>query len=234
MRIYYDCLEMIKEVERDLAEMGINYQSYSVQDQIVKDNSDYITKELMGYGYKLFTRNGKFKRLEEMLEYKKDKNYIRWVREEAFERLDTAQNPGSAWIIRKEFWHQFIRNGKFSYTYSERWQEQLKYVVQELKEVPESRQIVMTMYDKNRDMMNWRSLDRVPCSLTYQFLIRNKKLHIIYSMRSCDFNKFFQADVYCTIRLLQYISNIIDIEIGSFIHFINSLHIFKKDIEGVF
>ncbi|MHA1302122.1 MAG: thymidylate synthase [Candidatus Heimdallarchaeaceae archaeon] len=234
MRIYNDALEMIKEVERDLAEMGIRYQSYSVQDKIVKDDPNYMTLELMGYAYKLIARNGIFMELGEMLEYKKDRKYIDWVNAEAFERLDAAQNPGTAWIHRKDFWLPFLKNGKFSYTYSERWQEQLRYIIPELGANPESRQVIITMYDRHQDMMNWRGLDRVPCSLTYQFLIRDKKLHCIYSMRSCDFVNFFQADVYCTIQLMNFIADKIDIEVGSFTHFLGSLHAFKKDLGGVF
>ena len=207
MRIYQDCLEMIKEVERDLAEMGIKYQSYSVQDQIVKDNPDYETLELMGYAYKVQAVDGQFDKLSEMLHYKKDKSFTGWVQAEIFERLDAAQNPGSAWLHRSDFWNQFLRNGKFAYSYAERWNEQLRYIIPELSANPESRQVIMTMYDRHQDMMNWRGLDRVPCSLTYQFLIREGKLHCIYSMRSCDFIKFFQSDIYCTIYLMDFIAD---------------------------
>ena len=235
MRIYQDALEMIKEVERDLAEMGIRYQSYSVQDKIVKDDPDYQTLELMGYAYKLTARDGVFEKLEEMLGYKKDEKFKAWIMYEIDDRLYSRNaNPGNAWKIREAFWKRFLRNGKFSYTYSERWQEQLQYIVSELRDNPASRQIIMTMYDRHQDMMNWRGLDRVPCSLTYQFLIRSGKLHVIYSMRSCDFVNFFQADVYCTIELLNHIALILEIEVGSFTHFLGSLHAFKKDLEGVF
>lgn len=234
MRIYQDALEMIKEVERDLAEMGIRYQSYSVQDKIVKDDPDYETLELMGYAYKLQAKNGEFEKLHEMLNYKKDKIFTDWVIAEIFERLDAAQNPGSAWLHRASFWKQFLRNGKFAYSYAERWNEQLRYVIPELAENPRTRQAIITMYDRHQDMMNWRGLDRVPCSLTYQFLIREGKLHCVYSMRSCDFIKFFQSDVFCTIYLMDFIADKIDIELGSFTHFLGSLHAFKKDLEGVF
>ena len=92
----------------------------------------------------------------------------------------------------------------------------------------------MTMYDRHQDMMNWRGLDRIPCSLTYQFLIREGKLHCIYSMRSCDFVKFFQSDVFCTAELTRYIASSLEIPVGSLTHFLGSLHAFKKDLEGVF
>src|SRR3546814_17811567 len=49
---------------------------------------------------------------------------------------------------------------------------------------------------------------RVPCTLGYQFLIREtpagKVLHIIYNMRSCDFMRHLADDIYMTIRLAQW------------------------------
>jgi thymidylate synthase len=233
MRHYYDCLEMIKEVERDLAEMGIEYQSYSVQDQIVENDENYKTKELTGYAYKLFSTDN----LGEMVLHQHDKEYLKWVIAESCERTappSNKHNPGFAWEKRKNFWKQYIRQGKFSYTYVERWNEQLQYILDELTRHPNTRQAIMTMYDRHQDMMNWGGLDRVPCSLTYQFLLRDNKLNLIYSMRSCDFINFFAADVYCSLALMEYIANTLGCGLGVFTHFIGSLHAFKKDMEGVF
>jgi len=236
MRIYQDALEMIKEVERDLFEMGIRYQSYSVQDKIVENDSDYETIELIGTGYKLVpNEEGVFSNMEKLLEYKKDKYFQRWVYAEAGERLcGRGSNPGDAWKLRSEIWEPFIRRGRFSYSYAERWREQLSYVTHELAMNPNSRQVIMTMYDRHQDMMNWGGLDRVPCSLSYHFLIRDGRLNLIYNQRSCDFVNFFQADVYITITLQSYVANILGVKTGLFVHNINSLHAFKKDLKGVF
>lgn len=46
---------------------------------------------------------------------------------------------------------------------------------------------------------------RVPCSLTYQFLLRDGRLHCSYSIRSCDFVRHFRDDVYMTMRLVQWV-----------------------------
>ena len=236
MRIYQNALEMIKEVERDLAEMGVRYQSYSVQDKIVKDDHDYETMELSGYAYKLVASEAGFDLLDSMLRYKKDEEFVTWAKAEADERLypPVGRNPGKAWRKRGEFWKPFMRNGYFSYTYVERWNEQIGYILKELCDRPTTRQAIMTMYDRHQDMMNWGGLDRVPCSLTYQFLIRGDALHCIYSMRSCDFVNFFQADVYCTAQLQYWLCEQLDLRIGTFTHFIGSLHAFRKDLEGVF
>lgn len=239
MRIYKDCLEMIKEIERDLAEMGIEYKSETVQDQKL-EGEDQITKELSPYAYTLVPQGVSFIKVDDFLQYKKEgpeyKNFHRWVELEALERINgcSIKNPGEAWKYYPELWNQFIRNGKFAYTYVERIQEQFDYVLHELNCKPNSRQVIITVYDRHQDLMNWGGLDRVPCSLTYHFLIRNDKLQMIYSQRSCDFFKFFQADVYFALFLQKSIAEILDKKLGSFTHFINSLHVFKKDVSEVF
>ena len=230
MRIYNDALEMVKEVERDLFEMGIRYQTETVQDQHVKDDPGFQTIELFGYTYTL----KKFDKLLEMNVHM-DAHHV-WINSENFERLIEPpfpnMNPGHAWKKYPALWEKFLRDGKFSYSYTERWNEQLSYVINELKLRPNSRQVIMTMYDRHQDMMNWGGRDRVPCSLTYQFLIRDGKLNLLYSQRSCDFITFFAADVYLTIQLLLYVAEWVDVEPGFFIHFIGSLHAFAKDLEG--
>ena len=140
-------------------------------------------------------------------------------------------NPGVAWMKNKPLWGPFLRDGKFSYSYAERWQEQIPYIINELQLRPHSRQAIMTMYDRHQDMMNWGGRDRVPCSLTYQFMIRNSKLHLIYNQRSCDFIKFFGADIFLTVQLMHHVTNALDLEPGNFTHFLGSLHAFTGDLK---
>ena len=51
MRIYTNAQEMVEEVKRDLAEMGIVVRPATMQDKYVKGNPDYETKELQNYSY---------------------------------------------------------------------------------------------------------------------------------------------------------------------------------------
>jgi len=234
MRIYKDSFEAIREVERDLMEMGIVYQSTTCQDQDVSQDKGFLTKELSPYSYSVTKPVDK---LEEMLSYKKDQQYINWVKAESMERYHgvcTETNPGDAWKLLPELWSQFNHDGFFAYTYVERIQEQLKYVRAELKRNPASRQVMITMYDRHQDMMNWGGKARVPCSLNYNFLIRNNKLTLTYTQRSCDFYNFFHADVYCAIYMQEQVAKELGLEVGKFTHFIISLHAFKKDMKEVF
>jgi len=231
MRVYQSTIECAKELARELKEMGIEYQSDTVQDKYVGDDPDFRTLELMSYSYCIQQYND----LEELLAYMNMD--IDWVHAEIAERLDFSivnKNPGEAWKIRQDFWKPYIRNGCFSYAYPERWQAQIPYVIQELKERPNTRQAIISMYESNKDMMNWGGRDRVPCSLTYQFFIRGNKLHVIYSQRSCDYVLFYASDVYTTIKLMQYIADQVGVTPGWFYHNIGSLHTFHAHVKGEF
>jgi thymidylate synthase len=235
MRIYEDCYEMVREVERDLFEMGVTYESETVQDKKLEGKAR-DTMELFGYAYALKSDA----RVWDMVEYMKGN--VKWIKAEIDERTmgscvpdDVGPfnlNPGIAWQCMPDFWKQYLRDGRFSYTYAERLTWQIPYVLYELRHRPNSRHAVITMYDQHQDLMNWGGRDRVPCSMHYQFLIRNNKLHCIYSQRSCDFLKFFAADVAITLGLHRYIARGLNQTVGDFTHFLGSVHAFKTDLEA--
>lgn len=231
MRIFENALEAFMEIERDLYEMGTTYKSETVQDQKLEGQAQ-DTLELFGYGYTIKSQDKK----EEMLEYGKLNK--EWAFAELAERVggNYPPNPGQAWKLNGKFWGQFIRNGVFSYSYPERWQWQLPYIIHELREKPNTRQAYMTMYSAEKDMMNWGGRDRVPCSIGYQFLIRNNQLHLVYNQRSCDFVKFLGYDMFLTMGLQVHVASRLGIAPGNFTHFLGSLHAFRTDLEekGIF
>ena len=233
MRIFQNTGEMVREVERDLFEMGVRYQSKTVQDQDVGDDPKFRTIELSGYAYRLSNPDpGEIIQMADYFDY--DQDYQKWMIQEAAERLYGGPfplNPGAAWALREDFWGKFIRNGVFSYSYAERWQAQLPYIVRELTEKPNTRQAILTMYDRHEDMLNWGGFDRVPCSVSYQFILREGKLDVIYNQRSCDFMKFFLEDIFFTVKMADYVGTRIKSEPGDFVHFLGSLHAFQGDLE---
>ena len=243
MRFFYDALELLNEIERDLSSAGVVYQTATVQNKKVKTDPGFETKELVGYGYKLFpNREGNkrcFKNMEIFISENKPSDFVEWCYLELEERIfgngTVPLNPGKSWEFRKKFWEQYLEsNGMFAYTYSERWREQIPYVIAELKKNPNSRQAILTVYDRHQDMLNWGGKARVPCSLSYHFMIRNNKLECIYHQRSCDFYNFYQADVFFTTGLQEYIARQLNLVVGPFTHMVDSLHAFKKDLAGVF
>lgn len=84
--------------------------------------------------------------------------------------------------------------------------------------------------------------DRVPCTIGYLFRMRDNKLSVFYDIRSCDFVRHFQDDVYLTVRLLLWVLKKCrekdekwnTVKPGNFTMHIGSFHIFKNDWKGVF
>lgn len=79
--------------------------------------------------------------------------------------------------------------------------------------------------------------ERVPCSLTYHFMMRNNALDVSYTLRSCDFVRHFRDDIYLTLRLALWMidqARRIDerwaqVRPGEFVMLISSLHMFRND-----
>lgn len=78
---------------------------------------------------------------------------------------------------------------------------------------------------------------RKPCTLGYQFIMRRDRLHVYYPLRSCDFVRHFNDDVYLTVRLLLWVLEQCrklnnawrDILPGTYTMHCTSLHIFEND-----
>jgi len=82
---------------------------------------------------------------------------------------------------------------------------------------------------------------RTPCSIGYLFRMREDRLSVFYDIRSCDFVRHFQDDVYLTIRLLHAVleecrmadSKWEKVKMGTFTMHIGSFHIFANDWQKV-
>jgi hypothetical protein len=82
---------------------------------------------------------------------------------------------------------------------------------------------------------------RTPCSIGYLFRMRENKLSVFYDIRSCDFVRHFQDDVYLTIRLLLWVlkecrkrdDHWNEVTPGDFTMHIGSFHIFANDWQKV-
>lgn len=228
MRIYMNFKEGYEEIKRDLAEMGIIVKPKSMQDKVIEGIEKYTTKELQNYSYTII--NAKSKEVTGVNQPWADKEFI--------ERIDNTQliNPGEAWKERKEVWTEYLHDGKFAYTYNERINklDQLEKIIKRIKQDPGSRQLWLSIWNSVIDINNLGGLSRVPCSLGYNFQVRDGKLNMHYVMRSCDFSTHFRNDVYLAIKLLEYVAERTNNKVGDFTHTMFSLHVYKKDVEDVF
>lgn len=83
---------------------------------------------------------------------------------------------------------------------------------------------------------------RVPCSIGYQFFVRDKTMHISYWLRSCDMYRHLRDDLYLTVRLLLWVLDRLrerdpywKTVTPGFIHVsITSLHMFINDYRTLY
>lgn len=225
MRIYLNFTEAMGEIKRDLAEMGIRVHPQTYQDKYVGDNPDFATMELQNYIYTVI--NPVFTDLNPTQP---------WADQEFEERIkEPPVNPGEAWKFRREIWEQFLEpDGKFAYTYSERMSGQIMKIAKRVKEDPDSRQAYLAIWNPEKDIDKLGGISRVPCSLGYLFQVRRKRLNMTYLQRSADFVTHFVNDVYLAVRLQNHMSQLTGFPLGTFTHWVGSLHIFQKDVKGVF
>jgi thymidylate synthase len=227
MRIFNRFPEAFTEITRDLAEMGTRIETQTMQDRNIAGDPDFATIELTNYVYTV--TDARFEDLRPVQP---------WADADWLERRSGIEgspvNPGNAWTLRRSMWEPFLHDGQFSYTYSGQFDrcDQVKNVIQRLIEDRGSRQLYVAMWEPRHS--RWLGYQRVPCSLGWHFMYRGDALNVTYFMRSCDFASHFQNDVFMSMKLQEYIANAAGVKRGHFAQFISSLHVYQKDIEGVF
>jgi len=248
MRFYVSATEAFEEIKRDISEMGILVKPKSMQDKNIEGNEDYFTKELQDYSYRILdcdpkkvprvTQPWADAEFEERVDqsFIPDSLDIRNGPIEEYHKNMEYINPGRAYLLRDSIWSEFLHEGQFAYSYNERinWKDQLWGIIKRLRNDPDSRQTWLSLWDPNKDPQNMGGMSRVPCSLGYNFQVREGKINIHYIMRSCDYATHFPNDVYLAMKLLNYVADKTGYTPGMFTHTIFSLHVYNKDIQGVF
>lgn len=111
----------------------------------------------------------------------------------------------------------------------------LKDVIELLAREPHTRQAYLPVFfPEDTGAVNG---GRLPCSLGYQFLLRDNKLNMTYFIRSCDIVRHFRDDIYLTVRLLIYVLHecrklntfFDNVQPGTFVMHITSFHMFVND-----
>lgn len=264
MRIFQNPFEAIREVERELWEMGIEVPSNTMQDKVVKGDKDYYTKEMRGYSFMINRWKWDELVVQKILQYlfpSEWENVLAYIDKEFADRVDTASNPGKSYLCRRELWEEFLHDGRFAYTYSERIAPQLEVILEELRNNPETRQAVINIHSNicpelhgqvkynhnghtvnlvnvSADIENRGGGGRVPCSMYYQFMRRGGALDMIYTMRSCDFLQHFSVDILLALKMQNWVAKASGIKdsVGQFTYFVGSIHAYYKNLKerGIF
>lgn len=121
----------------------------------------------------------------------------------------------------------FINSG-IRYEYGDLWD-----VVAQLIADPRTRQAYLPVWFPEDTGATGKQ--RVPCTLGYHFLWRGDVMDITYHIRSCDFIRHWQDDIYMAGRLLQWVCRHVlteegpSVRPGKLVMNIGSLHIFDGD-----
>jgi thymidylate synthase len=124
---------------------------------------------------------------------------------------DTMHNGDN--IVNSNYGYQWNRNN------------QLEYVINELKRNVNSRRAILTIYD-GKEHLEYKQ--DTPCTLNIVFNVTNSKLNMSVLMRSNDLWYGFCNDQYCFSKLQELVADKLDIKIGWYYHFANNLHLYEK------
>lgn len=237
-RIFRNCLEMIQEMDRELKVSGITVPVKHYQNKKL-EGEDRNTKELVGVN---FIISKPFLKKSEMLDFvfgAESPKIELYCETEFRDRINpVALNPGNSYKIRKDLWQKLMSKEnpeKFDYTYSERMNTQIIEVINTLKDDIHSRRAMLMVFSPEDSSDSCGFETRIPCSVSYQFLIRNDKLMILYYIRSNDYFKHFAIDIWLTQALQSYIAEELadtypGLKVGSLHYYAGSLHAYKGDL----
>jgi thymidylate synthase len=238
MRIFKNCYVMAHEMDRELMVQGITVPVKHYQNQKL-DGDDQLTKELIGVSFLIAKP---LQQRKEMLIhlFKDEADKIEaYCKQEFLDRISGEPlNPGNSYKIRQDLWQKFMvdNESKFDYSYSERLYWQWQEVVRTLKDDKHTRQAVMSIWEP-KDLTHTGGDTRIPCSLTYSFLIRNNRLHTIYYMRSNDALSHYGVDIWIAAEIGQWIIEQIqdiypEVKPGPLVYFCNSFHAYQWDMKS--
>lgn len=107
--------------------------------------------------------------------------------------------------------------------------DQIEYIIRKLKESP---------YSRRAQAITWRPLvdpfhEDPPCLQRIYMRVKNNKLLMQTTWRSRDLFRAWEANVNGMIRIQKYVADQLGIELGHYLDFSNSLHIYGNTISEV-
>lgn len=112
--------------------------------------------------------------------------------------------------------------------------DQIELILDCLKRKSDSRQAIAAMW---RPYDLWQathgSKKDLPCTLTWQFFVRDDKLHMVVNMRSNDVWLGLPYDIFVNTCYQALIAEELGLEVGTYTHHVGSLHVYEKDMHKI-
>lgn len=143
--------------------------------------------------------------------------------------LSKNRNATEIAKVAKIWYNHMDERGYVNSNYGWQWSRnnQLEYVIKELKRDKYSRRAVISIYDGKEHSSYSKD---TPCTLSIQFYYTpdSDKLHMTVIMRSNDLWLGFCNDAYCFLKLHGLVSKSLNSEQGYYTHYAQNLHIYER------
>jgi thymidylate synthase len=149
------------------------------------------------------------------------------------EALWVLSGSGDAWIHEfNQSLAAYVGSGPPHGAYGPRlraWNgiDQFDRVRRLLRDDPETRRAVLTIFDPARDLVDARD---IPCTLSHRFYLRDGSLHMVTSMRSQDVWRGLPYDLFTATILLELMAGWVGAEVGCWHHQVDSLHLYEPEL----
>ena len=149
---------------------------------------------------------------------------------EACQLLAGVTVPDLVVSIGPQFANYAEDNGLFHGAYGPRTAGQYDILIERLKNDPDTRQAVATIWNPQLDLQAEKR--DYPCTILHQFRIRNNKLNMSVYMRSNDVWLGAAYDFFQFTRVQLAMASVLGIEPGTYHHHVGSLHIYEQHYEA--
>lgn len=118
-----------------------------------------------------------------------------------------------------------VEHGNWAYTYHQRIEKQIPFVIEELRRNPYSRRAVIDVRDPADIGSN-----EPACLQHIQYFVRDAALHCKVLFRSNDAVKATFMNAFALVMLQKKIADELGIAVGTYTHRANSFHCYEKDL----
>lgn len=148
---------------------------------------------------------------------------------EALQLIGGVSTPELLCGVAPQF-RDYMDAGHFYGAYGPRVAGQLRRVYTQLVVDRDTRQAIATVW---REGDAWAITRDLPCTLSFQFLVRDDALELHTAMRSNDVWLGWPYDAFQFTRLQQAMADALSLGVGPYVHRAGSLHLYERDWESV-
>lgn len=99
-----------------------------------------------------------------------------------------------------------------------------------LKERPQSKRAVVQLFNAE-DIATYHQ--EIPCTTTWQFLLRDGLLHMSVTMRSNDAYFGLPHDVFCFTMIQEMMARRLGAEMGEYLQYVGSMHVYENKLHAM-